>query len=288
MARNPIPKAWLSPVKMRGIVLHWTAGQHKASEFDRGHYHILIEFDGKLIRGIPPISANALPIKSNYAAHTRNLNGGFIGVSLCCMGGSEVRENPFVAGPWPMTKAQWDKMVEVIAQLCSTYNIPISPKTVLSHAEVQDTLGISQAGKWDFTRLAFDPNIKGARAIGDRFRAEAEQIIAKVPVTAFSSPDADEVGHKYTADSVENPTVMEETIQTNRQDVEPMSPFRSVLNWINGAGVVVGGIAASLWTYVMQLDWRVLVALMVTVGFFSTVIFLVTWLYPRPIIVEKQ
>ncbi|PLU82213.1 N-acetylmuramoyl-L-alanine amidase, partial [Sinorhizobium medicae] len=36
--------------KMGRIICHWTAGAHKASDFDRGHYHILIEDDGKLVR----------------------------------------------------------------------------------------------------------------------------------------------------------------------------------------------------------------------------------------------
>ena len=288
MAGNLIPAGWLSPVKMRGIVLHWTAGAHRASEFDRGHYHILIEADGRLIRGIPPISANALPIKPNYAAHTRNLNGGFIGVSLCCMGGNGVSENPFVAGPFPMTQSQWDTMVKVIAQLCAHYNIPITPKTVLSHAEVQGTLGIAQAGKWDFTRLAFDPTIKGARAIGDRFRSEAEALMPKA--MALLSTDRDDADHEYQADAVtpENPNVMEETIQTNRETVEPMSPFRKVLGWVTGIVTTVGSAIAALGKWLMSLPPEVLIAIIVTLAIVGTIIFALTWLYPRPIVIEKE
>ena len=82
------------------------------------------------------------------------------------------QENPFKAGPYPMTKVQWDRLVLVIASLCRFYKIPVTPKTVLSHAEVQGNLGIKQAGKWDFTRLAFDLYVKGAKACGDRLRSE--------------------------------------------------------------------------------------------------------------------
>lgn len=159
---------------MQRVICHWTGGTHKASAFDRQHYHLLIESDGKIVRGIPSINLNESPAKKGYAAHTLNCNSGSIGVSLCCMGGNDVRESPFNAGKFPMTKAQWDMLSTVVAQLCKTYGIPVTEKTVLSHAEVQANLGIRQRNKWDYTRLAFDPSIVGAKAIGDRLRAEVK------------------------------------------------------------------------------------------------------------------
>ncbi|MFQ6186366.1 N-acetylmuramoyl-L-alanine amidase [Sinorhizobium meliloti] len=167
-----IPADWMPAAKMERIICHWTAGAHKASEFDRSHYHILIEADGKLIRGIPSIKLNEAPAKKGYAAHTLGANSGSIGVSLCCMGGAN--EAPFDPGKYPMTLVQWDAMTSVVADLCRRYSIPVTDKTVLSHAEVQNNLGIQQRGKWDFTRLAFDPSVKGAKACGDKLRAEAK------------------------------------------------------------------------------------------------------------------
>ncbi|MDX3929086.1 MAG: peptidoglycan recognition family protein [Shinella sp.] len=167
-----IPVDWMPAAKMDRIICHWTAGANKASSFDGEHYHILIEDDGKLVRGIPSIKLNEAPVKKGYAAHTLNCNSGSIGVSLCCMGGST--ESPFNAGKYPMTQAQWDALTSVIAQLAKRYGIAVTDKTVLSHAEVQNNLGIAQRGKWDFTRLAFDPSIKGAKACGDKMRAEAK------------------------------------------------------------------------------------------------------------------
>src|SRR5688500_4067258 len=99
-----IPSAWLPSVKMDRVIAHWTAGGHKATEFDRGHYHILIEADGKLVKGKPSIAANASPVKPGYAAHALNANSGSIGVSLCCMAGAT--ESPFRAGNSPMTQRQ--------------------------------------------------------------------------------------------------------------------------------------------------------------------------------------
>ncbi|MDX0470271.1 N-acetylmuramoyl-L-alanine amidase [Sinorhizobium meliloti] len=167
-----VPADWMPDAKMGRIVCHWTAGAHKASEFDRGHYHILIEDEGKLVRGIPSIALNEAPAKRGYAAHTLGANSGSIGVSLCCMGGSN--EAPFDPGKYPMTREQWDALTSVVANLCRRYSIPVTDKTVLSHAEVQNNLGIQQRGKWDFTRLAFDPSVKGAKACGDKLRAEAK------------------------------------------------------------------------------------------------------------------
>lgn len=164
-----IPPEWMPKVSMQRIVVHWTAGGHQASEFDRGHYHILIESDGKLVRGKHSIADNVDISDGNYAAHTANCNTGSIGVSLCCMAGAV--ESPFKAGSAPMTRAQWDALSDVVADLCRHYKIAVTPKTVLSHAEVQSNLGIKQNGKWDITRLAFDPSVVGARACGDKLRA---------------------------------------------------------------------------------------------------------------------
>lgn len=166
-----IPADWMPAAKMERIICHWTAGAHKASDFDRQHYHILIEDDGKLVRGIPSIKLNEAPAKAGYAAHTLNCNTGSIGVSLCCMGGAH--EAPFDPGKYPMTAKQFETLSTVVAELCRRYGIKITDKTVLSHAEVQGNLGIQQRGKWDFTRLAFDLSVKGARACGDKLRAAA-------------------------------------------------------------------------------------------------------------------
>jgi hypothetical protein len=47
---------------------HWTAGTQKATEFDRGHYHILIDADGNLVRGVPSIKLNEALPKKSYTA----------------------------------------------------------------------------------------------------------------------------------------------------------------------------------------------------------------------------
>lgn len=175
-AARTVPSEWMPNAKMLRVICHWTAGQSKASPDDRQHYHLLIEDDGNLVRGIPTIDKNdAGGVKTGYAAHTLNCNSGSIGVSLCGMAGAI--ESPFNPGKRPITKTQWETLPGVIADLCRRYKIPVGPKTVLSHAEVQDTLGITQRGKWDIARLPFDPSLVGAHAIGDSLRSAVAKLL---------------------------------------------------------------------------------------------------------------
>lgn len=167
-----IPSQWMQQVKMNRIVVHWTAGAYRASELDKEHYHIIVEGTGLLVKGDHDISDNVNTADDDYAAHTRACNTGAIGVSLACMHGAI--ERPFDAGKYPMTEVQWASAMDVIAQLAAFYKIPVTNKTILSHAEVQPNLGIKQRGKWDFTRVAFDPTVIGAKACGDKMRKDVK------------------------------------------------------------------------------------------------------------------
>ncbi|QTF94203.1 N-acetylmuramoyl-L-alanine amidase [Halomonas sp. BM-2019] len=162
-----VPKSWMPKAAMQRIVFHWTAGAYRASALDRKHYHILIESDGKLVQGTHSIADNASTADNHYAAHTRRLNTGSIGISVCCM--AEARERPFDAGRFPMTETQWHSMAQVAADLCDAYTIPVTPQTVLGHGEVQGTLGVQQLGKWDPLALPWEPTLSPAQ-VGERFR----------------------------------------------------------------------------------------------------------------------
>lgn len=173
-----LPDAWKPACKMDRIILHWTGGSYVASSLDKEHYHFLVQGDLSVVRGKHPITANVnIKGKSSdhYAAHTRGTNTGSIGISICAMaGGVEV---PFNAGKYPLTEAQWQRAAEVIADLCRTYGIAVTNKTVLTHAEVQPNLGIAQAGKWDMSRLAFDLGVKGFTACGNDLRRRVLELL---------------------------------------------------------------------------------------------------------------
>ena len=167
-AGGGVPAAWMPNANIVRIHVHWTAGGHKANATDKKAYHFLIEGDGRLVRGNNPISTTT--------AHTRGANTGAAAVALCCMAGAV--ESPFNAGRAPMTRVQWDALPPVLASLCRRYGLAVSPHTVLSHAEVQGTLGKPQSGKWDITRLPFDLNVRGATAVGNLFRQRTSALLA--------------------------------------------------------------------------------------------------------------
>lgn len=170
-----LPLEWLQPVKMSRVILHWSAGTNTVSDLDKEHYHIIIDGKGNVVRGDHTIADNVNTADNDYAAHTRGCNTGSIGVSMACMAGAV--ESPFNAGKFPMTETQWNRAMEVIAHLASFYKIEVTDKTILSHAEVQKNLGIQQAGKWDVSRLPFDPKTVGAKACGDKMRAQVKDLL---------------------------------------------------------------------------------------------------------------
>ena len=192
MPSGIVPLEWMPDCNMERIIAHWTAGAWKASSHDVAYYHILVEDDGKLVRGSYSIKDNVDTGDGRYAAHTKGCNTESIGISLCCMAGAI--ENPFNPGKYPMTATQFDIMCQAIAELCVAYGISVSNKTVLSHGEVEANLGKPQSGKWDYTRLAFAPNIKGAKACGDLMRDEVKKKMKGAPtpnvvVETTSSPE---------------------------------------------------------------------------------------------------
>lgn len=154
------------------VIAHWTAGRYSVSSVDRDHYHFIYDGDGNEVAGRHTPEDNISATDRIYGAHTRRLNTGSIGVAVACMHGA--REN-VTNGSQPMTEEQFDAMCRGIARLCERYRIPVTRRTVLSHAEVQGTLGVAQRGKWDFTVLPFAPELRGARACGDFMRARVQR-----------------------------------------------------------------------------------------------------------------
>jgi hypothetical protein len=140
------------------------------------------------VQGDISIAANAAGSGLKPASHTRMANTGAIGVSLCCMLGA--REAPFVPGPAPMTQVQWDAAVDVIAQLARKYTIPVTPETILTHAEVEPNLHIKQTGKWDITRLAFDDTVRGYGPVGAKLRREVAVVLDTL-AGAVTTPPVD-------------------------------------------------------------------------------------------------
>jgi N-acetyl-anhydromuramyl-L-alanine amidase AmpD len=152
---------------MKRIILHWTAGTNTASALDKRHYHYIIQGDGSIVEGIFGPEDN-ISTATPYAAHTRGMNTGSIGVALAAMHGAT--ERPFNAGKYPITAKQVDALVGLISRLCDQYGIAVTPQTVLTHAEVEGTLGAKQRGKWDVTWLPGMDQAGHPSAVGDLLR----------------------------------------------------------------------------------------------------------------------
>ncbi len=175
---------------MNRIVLHHSAGALEPSAFDLQHYHRMVTGSAKVLAGKFPISANAIGrhlAPGTYAAHTRNLNGGAVGLALAAMANAQWAD-PRACRAFP-TRPQMDAFIAEAARLCREYGIEVTRQTVLSHAEVQITLGVAQAGKWDFD---YDPfgvmDTRDPVAIGDMLREKIRAAMGAVPTVGIPSP----------------------------------------------------------------------------------------------------
>ena len=138
---------------MKRIIWHWPAGTYTPNHLELADYHMVIDGDGVVHQGNLGPEANIDCSDGIYARHTGGCNTGAIGIAVCGMLGA--KERPFNAGEYPIKSCQIDALVNLTADLCDTYDIPVTQSTTLSHAEVQPTLGIKQRGKWD---IAWIPN----------------------------------------------------------------------------------------------------------------------------------
>lgn len=155
---------------VRGIVWHWTAGAHGVIDLERHHYNWLFDRMGNVFDGDHTVQDQV-----NYdwregvgASHTKSMNTGWLGLSVDAMAGAV--ESPLNWGTNPITWEGIDAMLDWTMELCEEYDIPVSPWTTLSHAEVQQTLGIRQRWKWDYKVLPGFTAAKDARVVGDMLR----------------------------------------------------------------------------------------------------------------------
>jgi N-acetyl-anhydromuramyl-L-alanine amidase AmpD len=184
---------------MQRIILHWTGGGHRANSTDVLHYHYIVESDGRVVEGRHRPSSNRVirfpNDSSTYAAHTRGTNTGAIGVAVAAM--RQAVERPFNPGPSPITEAQVDALVKLVAKLVRDYGLSVTRTTVLTHAEVEPTLGIRQNQKWDITWLP------GMAAPGDPLRVGDElrrRVIAELqPAAPVVSPSLTTTSPRSTA-----------------------------------------------------------------------------------------
>lgn len=161
--------------KLTRIHLHWTAGGHRPSQLDLTHYHFVVDGDGREHAGALPPEANISTSDGAYVAHTLGANTGAIGISACAMAGAQ--ERPFMWGSAPLLSVQVDALCRLAARLVLKYGIPCRRDTILTHAEVEKTLGVKQKGKWDITVLPGMAGPDDAIDVGDILRDKISKMM---------------------------------------------------------------------------------------------------------------
>lgn len=161
---------------MKRIALHWTGGTHKASAYDREHYHELAQGDGTRVLGAKAPESNKAPLGPDYVRHTGGMNTDTIGLAICAMGGNDVKERPLNKGRYAPTQASIDTLCVMAAEYCATYGIKVTPDTVFIHAEVRPRWGRG-VYKWDITVLPGHDRQLSSKDAGDILRAQIKREI---------------------------------------------------------------------------------------------------------------
>ncbi|MEO1474365.1 MAG: peptidoglycan recognition family protein [Pseudomonadota bacterium] len=173
--------------ELERIHLHWTAGAYAPNMLDRRAYHQLVGGDGTVFQGRYEPEDNLDTSDGRYARHTLNANTGAIGVALCAMRGA--RERPFSWGKYPINADQLAVFVQLVADLADHYGIEVSRETVLTHAEIEPTLGIKQNAKWDITVLPGMEHVEDPVVVGDQLRTMIAGAMIGDPVLYRSEAD---------------------------------------------------------------------------------------------------
>ena len=159
---------------MKRIVIHWTAGTYYPSEYEKLHYHFLVDKCGVVHSGKFKPEDNEICKPKKYAMHTGGGNTGSIGVAICAMAGFK---NKNCVGNYPILKKQFESTMKLCAELANKYKINVTPQTVFTHYEFGQTHPkTTSATKIDFTYLPYLPNLAKDR-VGDYLRNKIQWYI---------------------------------------------------------------------------------------------------------------
>ena len=117
---------------MKRIIIHWTAGGYYPTDYEKEHYHFLVDKDGRVHNGKFRPEDNEVCRIGKYAAHAGGGNTGSIGIAMCAMAGFI---NKSSVGKYPILKKQFEKTMEFCANLVKKYNLEVTPQSVLTHYE---------------------------------------------------------------------------------------------------------------------------------------------------------
>lgn len=169
MAKNGLSK----------ITMHWSVDKGVMNTSAAKHYHFSTDKNGKQHSGNLRPEANANTSDGNYVAHCRGFNTGNIGMAVLGMHGAEEKKT---AGQYKLNQNQVEAFCEQVADIADIYDIPVSQKTIFTHAEVQSVHGVRQNGKWDIMWLP-ELGFCSAKEGGDYLRAKISEYKNKAIMT---------------------------------------------------------------------------------------------------------
>lgn len=117
---------------MKRIIIHWTAGGYFPTDFEKEHYHFLVDKNGVVCEGMFKPEDNEICKIKRYAAHTGGGNTHSIGVAICAMAGFKNKKE---IGKYPILKKQFERTMEFCASLSVKYHIDINPQNIMTHYE---------------------------------------------------------------------------------------------------------------------------------------------------------
>lgn len=170
------------PNKPKRIILHWTGGGPKANSVDLAHYHLVVNQDGTVVKGVHPIAQNMkkLSVKDTYASHTGGFNSFSIGLSYAGMKDSHLGKDET---KYPLTEKQVRVGLKLAAALCKEYQLdPSNPAHLFTHTEawtLHKIKGQMNDQKIDITILPFLPNLKSSEC-GPWLRKTAKEYYDKM------------------------------------------------------------------------------------------------------------
>lgn len=145
-------------VSLNKITIHWTGGIHFPNMKEFNAYHYLVDRDCRVHEGFFKPEDNLDCKDGKYAAHCGGGNTGNIGVAMCGMFGYK---SPVNCGEFLITKYQFEKTMKLVAELCFKYGILVTPATVFTHKEFNETHpNASKKVKCDIEYIAPYPWVK--------------------------------------------------------------------------------------------------------------------------------
>jgi hypothetical protein len=213
MSHGPLPQLPVPgelPAKPRRIILHWTAGLHRANSGELQRYHLCLEhlehLEPSITSGFRTVWRQGVPLERNmrslsgvrpahlsprgYAAHTGGFNSYSIGVAYCGMAEAvDYRpRRPVDPGTEPITAHQVEGMVEGLVELCRMYQLEPIPEQLFDHWEAHHLHGREQrGGVWDCQWVPGEELRRGE--VGDWMRERVQRRLADRLVVPAPSPE---------------------------------------------------------------------------------------------------